>query len=401
MSTASPPPAAAPSAGFALFRQGLRPFFLLCASWAILAIGLWLADLHGAGLPEGPLPGARWHGHEMLAGFVGAALCGFLLTAIPNWTGGPAYSGLPLALLAALFVAARLVLLPGSPVPAGPAAVIALLPLPALLALVLPALARAATPRLLGPPALLLIFWVGDVLMLGEMAAWWDGTFESGELLSLNIATVLVGLIGGRIIPAFTRNALRLAGQEVQPPPLPRLDIAGNAALLAVAAVDLAPPGGFLAGIVAALAAVLTLLRLSRWWGLRTLGQPILWVLHLAYLMLPVALAVKAAFLLMDAGWAANWLHLLSIGVIGLMILAVMPRASLGHTGHPLRASGAMVAAWLLLPPAAALRSFGMEFWPGMLPYAAAGALWMLAFGLFLLAHGPMLLRPRVDGKPG
>ena len=133
MTLADKPPAAAAPVGFALFRQGLRPFFLLCAISAVVVIALWVTALYGAGLPEGPLPGARWHGHEMLAGFIGAALSGFLLTAIPNWTGRPAYSGAPLVLLAALFVAARLVLLPGSPVPAPIAAVVALLPIPALL----------------------------------------------------------------------------------------------------------------------------------------------------------------------------------------------------------------------------------------------------------------------------
>nr|WP_264185167.1 NnrS family protein [Roseicella aerolata] len=384
-----------------MFRQGLRPFFLLCGIWAMVTIALWVAALHGAALPAGPLPAARWHGHEMLAGFIGAAIAGFVLTAIPNWTGRPPYAGAPLALLAALFVAARLVLLPGSPMPPGPAAVIALLPLPALLLTVLPALVRAGTPRLFGPPALILAFWAGDLLMLGEMAGWWDGTFAIGELLALNIALALVGLIGGRIIPAFTRNALKQAGQAVEIRPLPGVDAAGILALLAVVAVDLAAPGSLLAGLAAAIAAVLALLRLARWQGLRTLGRPILAVLHLAYLMLPVALAVKAAHLLGGAVWAAHWLHLQGIGAVGLMILAVMPRATLGHTGHPLVAPRAMLLAWALLPAAALLRAFGPAVLPGLLPHAAAGAAWVLAFGLFLAAHGPMLLRPRADGKPG
>ena len=401
MSAASIPGTAARPLGPALFRQGLRPFFLICGAWAVLAVLLWVAALHGAALPEGPLAPARWHGHEMLAGVVGAALAGFVLTAIPNWTGRPPYAGAPLMLLAALFVAARLVLLPGSPVSPAAAAVVALLPLPALLLTVLPALVQAATPRLFGPPALILVFWAGDLLMLGEMAGWWDGTFAAGELLSLNVALALVGLIGGRIIPAFTRNALKGGGEAAEIRSLPGVDPAGMVALLAVVLVDLAAPGGVLAGIAAAIAAVLALVRLSRWQGLRTLGRPILAVLHIAYLMLPLALAVKAAHLLGGAAWAANWLHLQGIGAVALMILAVMPRATLGHTGHPLAASPAMLAAWVLLPMAALLRSFGPAFLPGQLPYSGAAALWVLAFGLFLLAHGPMLLRPRADGKPG
>ena len=401
MSAAAAPPGDTHPAGFALFRQGLRPFFLICGAWAVLSVLLWLVALHGAALPEGPLPPARWHGHEMLAGVIGAALSGFVLTAIPNWTGGAPYSGARLAILVALFVAARLVLLPGSPVPPSFAAVIALLPMPALLLTALPALVKAATPRLFGPPALILAFWAGDLLMLGDAAGWWNGTFAAGELLCLNVALALVGLIGGRIVPVFTRNALKGPGQSVDIRPLPGVDAAGMAALLAVVAIDLAAPGGRAAGAAAAIAALLALLRLSRWQGLRTLRQPILAVLHLGYLMVPVALAVKAAHLLGGAPWAGNWLHLQGIGAVALMILAVMPRATLGHTGHPLVASPAMVLAWALVPAAALLRAFGPLLLPGPLSYATAGALWVLAFGLFLLAHGPMLLRPRADGKPG
>lgn len=401
MTSAEYTPAAPAPARLALFGQGFRPFFLLGALWAIIAVLLWVAALHGAPLPDAPLPLLRWHAHEMLAGFVGAALSGFVLTAIPNWTGRAPYGGAPLAALAATFLLARLVLLPGSPVPPGLAAVLALLPMPTLLLTVLPALLQARAARLFGPPVLILAFWAGDLLMLGDAAGWWRDGFATGELLSLNIALALVGLIGGRIIPAFTRNALRQAGQDVEPRPLPGVDAAGMLALLAVVAVDLAAPGGILAGLMAAAAVVLALLRLSRWWGLRTLGRPILGVLHLAYLLLPLALGVKAAHLLTGAGWAAAWLHLQAIGPIALMILAVMPRATLGHTGRPLTASPAMLVAWPMLPAAALLRVFGPAAMPATLAYAAAGLLWLLAFGLFLLAHGGMLLRARADGRSG
>ena len=330
-----------------------------------------------------------------------ARLSGFLLTAIPNWTGRPPYSGAPLMLLVSLYLAARVVLLPGVPVPSSLAAVLALLPMPALLATVLPAVAAAGTPRLFGPPLLILAFWVDDVLMIGDAAGWWQGSFARGELLSLDMALVLVGLIGGRIIPTFTWNALRKAGLDAEPKPLPGVDLGAILALLAVAVVDLVRPGSMLSGIVAAAAAILTLLRLSRWSGLRTLRQPILWVLHLAYLMVPAALAVKAACLLAGAAWAANWMHLQGIEAIGLMILAVMPRATMGHTGHPLVAPQLTVLAWLLLPLAAACRVFGSALLPDGMALGVAGLLWMLAFGLFLVAHGPMLGRPRADGGPG
>ena len=388
-------------AGQALFAQGMRPFFLLGALWALVAIPAWIAALHGMPLSQGLLPLPRWHAHEMLAGFVGAALSGFLLTAVPNWTGGPSYSGRPLMRLAALFVAARLALLPGSPLPANAAAIIAILPLPALLLTVLPAVLRAGSARLLGPPALVLAFWAGDLLMLGDAAGWFAGTFARGEMLCLNVALLLVGLIGGRIVPAFTLNALRKAGHPAEPRPLPGVDRAAVLLLLAVAVIDLALPDSPAAGLAAGAAALLTLLRLSRWHGLRTLGQPILWVLHLAYLLVPVALAAKSVSLLTGAAWAGGWMHLQSVGAVALMILAVMTRAILGHTGRDLVATPPVVLAYLLLLGAALARAFGALLWPGMAAYGLAGALWAASFALFLAVYGPMLVKPRPDGKPG
>ena len=388
--------------GFALFDQGLRPFFLMAGLWAPAGVALWLAALAGLGLPEGPLPMARWHAHEMLAGFVGAAVTGFLLTAVPNWTGEAPCAGRPLLLLAGLFLAGRLALLPGSPVPIGLAAPLALAALPAALLMLAPAVWKARRVRFAGPPLLALLVWTGDLLMLGEAAGWWPGaTWAAGQLLMLDVALLLVGLIGGRIISAFTRNALGKAGRPVEMQPLPGVDAASIAALAVMAPVDLVVPGGMLAGIVAAVAAVLVALRLSRWYGLRTLDQPILWVLHLAYAFLPLSLAVKAAWLLAGAPWASAWLHLQGAGALALMILAVMTRATLGHTGRPLVAAPATVAAYALLALAAVVRGFWPALGGGVGTLAVAGALWIAAFVLFLAVHAPMLLMPRVDGKPG
>jgi uncharacterized protein involved in response to NO len=394
-------PRRTPGGRLALLDHGFRPFFLLTGAWALAALAVWIATLHGAPLPDGPLPPLQWHAHEMLAGVVGAALMGFLLTAVPNWTGRRGYAGAPLAVLVALFVAARLALLPGSPLSPGVAAVVALLPLPALLLLIAPALAKAGQARLWGPPCLVAVFWIGDLLMLGEAAGWWQDGFARGALLSLDTALVLVGLIGGRIVPSFTLNALRKAGTPMELRPLPGVDRGAVLALLAVLVVDLALPDSRPAGIVAAVAAALTALRLSRWHGLRTLGQPILWVLHLAYLMVPASLALKAAWLLADAPWAAAWMHLQAIGAIALMILAVMTRASLGHTGRDLVAGRATVASYALLLLSGLARAFGPALWPGMTVYAVAGTLWIAAFALFLIAYAPILLLPRPDGKPG
>jgi uncharacterized protein involved in response to NO len=388
---------------FAPLAQGFRPFFLLAGIWALLGVALWAAALAGMPVPDGPLPLVRWHGHEMLAGFVGAAMVGFLLTAVPNWTGRRGHAGTSLAILLAVVLAGRLALLPGSPLPTGIAAAIALAGLPTLLLLLLPSLIKAGQPRLFGPPLIVLLFWGGDLLMLGGASGWWEAdTWRLGQLLSANAALALVGLIGGRIVPSFTLNALRKTGRPAEPAPLPGVDRAAVLSLLGVLLIDLIVPDGGAAGVAAALAAVLVALRLSRWHGLRTLGLPIVWVLHLAYAFVPLSLATKAAFLLADAPWAMNWLHLQGAGALALMIVAVMTRAALGHTGHDLVANPAIVAAYGLIALAALMRGFGPPLTGGVLaPLMVAGALWVAAFVLYLVVYAPVLLLARPDGKPG
>lgn len=387
----------------ALFAHGFRPFFLMAGIVAPVGVGLWVLALAGAQLPEGPLPMMRWHAHELLSGFIGAAMIGFLMTAIPNWTGRRGYSGVPLVLIAALFLAARLVLLPGSPVPDDVALILALAPLPATMLLVLPALIRARTAGLFGPPALVMVFWSGQLMMAGEAAGWWAApSWAAGQQLMANVALVLVGLIGGRIVPAFTVNALRKAGRPVELAPLPGVNRAAILALVGVAVVDIVAPGGVAAGLVAAVAAAGVALRLSRWHGLRTLHEPLLWVLHLGYLLVALALALKAAALLGGVAWSAAWLHLQLAGAIAVMIMAVMTRATLGHTGRGLAASAMTTAAYVALLAAALLRVFGTVALADPLPsHLGAAALWVLAFVLFLATYGPMLLRPRPDGKSG
>ncbi|WP_372623112.1 NnrS family protein [Falsiroseomonas sp.] len=387
----------------ALFAHGFRPFFLMAAVVAPVAVGVWALALAGLTLPDGPLPPMRWHAHELLAGFVAAAMIGFLMTAIPNWTGRRGYSGPPLIVLASLFLAARFAMLPGSPVPISVAAVLALAPLPATLLLVLPALVKAKSPRLFGPPALVLLFWSGQVMMLAEEAGWWmTPGWATGQMLMANMALLLVVLIGGRIVPSFTLNALRKTPRPAEARPLPGVDRGAILAVAAVAAVDVAAPGGVPAGLVAVVAAALVALRLSRWHGQRTLRWPILWVLHLAYALIPLALAVKAVSLLTGAAWASAWLHLQLVGPVALMIVAVMTRATLGHTGRTLVAAPATVAAYVLLPAAALLRAFGGVPGEDALPGLVAAAIcWVAAFVLVLAVHAPMLLGPRPDGKAG
>jgi uncharacterized protein involved in response to NO len=180
------------------------------------------------------------------------------------------------------------------------------------------------------------------------------------------------------------------------------VDQAAMAALVAVVIIDLIKPDGAMAGGVALLAAVLLALRLSRWHGLRTTGQPILWVLHLAYGLLPLALGIKAVSLLTGAAWAANWLHVQTAGALALMIVAMMTRVSLGHTGRDLVATPATVGIYVALLVAMVLRVFG-PMWGGdtITALIAAAAVWTAGFGLFLMVYIPILIGPRIDGKSG
>ncbi len=382
-----------------LFNAGFRPFFVLAAVWAPLGVGLWVFGLVGGYVTEGPLPLLRWHAHELLSGFVAAAMLGFLLTAIPNWTNGPPYGGWKLAGLAGLFLAARLVLLPGSPVPVGAGAVLALAVLPAALLLVLPALIGARSPRVLGPPAVVLAFWIGDLLMLGDAARWWPwASWATGQMLAANLAMTMVGLIGGRIIPPFTQNALRRAGRTVAIRPLPWLDRTGFLSLLAVVMVDLFWPASVLAGITAAAAAAANAGRLSRWRGRLTLGQPILWVLHLGYGFIPLSLTVKAVWLLTALPWTANWLHLQTVGVLAVMIVAMMSRVTLGHTGRGLCAVPAIVWCYVAIALTAFLRAFGSISGVDLRAvFVGAALVWVLGFGLFLCVYLPILVGSMPD----
>lgn len=182
----------------ALVAHGFRPFFLMAGLVAPIGVGAWVLALAGVALPDGPLPPMRWHAHELLAGFVGAAMIGFLMAAIANRTGRRGYSGAPLVVLASLFLAARFAEPPGSPVPIGVAAALTLAPLPGTLLLVLPALVKAKTPRLFGPPALVMLFWSGQLMMLADEAGWWGAPgWATGQMLMADMALLPVVLIGG------------------------------------------------------------------------------------------------------------------------------------------------------------------------------------------------------------
>jgi uncharacterized protein involved in response to NO len=222
-------------------------------------------------------------------------------------------------------------------------------------------------------------------------------------LIGIDLMLVMVTVIGGRIVPAFTAAALRSRAGESAVTSQPAATAAAIAAMIAVTLGDLAVPDSRLAGILAALAAVIQAWRLTQWAGPRTLRQPIVWVLHLAYLWLPIGLALKSIALLEGAAFSAYWLHALTIGVLSTMILAVMTRAALGHTGRPLILHPVTTLSYVLLTGAALVRVFGLALLPLSYPLVIllAALLWTAAFLLFVVVYAPILCRARADGKPG
>ena len=384
------------------FGYGFRPFFLLAGLYALVSVAAWVWFYRNGGWPLRPLPPQHWHGHEMIFGFISAAMAGFLLTAVPSWTGSRGFAGLPLVALVVLWLAGRIVFFLGNAVPLHGLAFAELAFMPALIGTIAATLFRSANRN--RPLLLLLVsFWAAD-------AAFVYGLSEADAALSraalgfaLDVVLVLITIIGGRIVPAFTGNALRAAGASVSLRSRPLLERLVIIAMIAFALADLLTPSAAFTAVVAAAAAALQLWRLAGWKGWLTGSQPIVWVLHVAYAWLPVGLALKAAWIAGGFAWAAHWQHALGAGAATTMILAVMTRAALGHTGRALRAHPSIAMAYGLLVLSVIVRVFG----PALLPqhYAAvvlaAGGLWLAAFVPYLVVYAPILLRARVDGKPG
>jgi uncharacterized protein involved in response to NO len=387
---------------FAPLAYGFRPFFLLAGLYAALAIPAWLILYSRGASPLGALPALLWHAHEMLYGFVAAALAGFLLTAVPSWTGARGFAGWPLGTVVVAWLLGRSALALAGVLPAWSVVALELAFLPALGVLVAPPLVRACnrnTPLL----ALLAALWLAD----GAYLAGWlrgDPALASEALrVAIDVVLLLVTVIGGRIVPSFTANALRRRGEAADLRSVAWLERGVIALMAAVIAVDVWRPDGAAAGWLAAAVAIAQAARLSGWRSLRVRGEAILWVLHAGYAWMPVGFALKAAWILARAPWAAFWMHALTMGVFGTMILAVMTRAALGHTGRPLAVGRSIAGAYLLLTLAVVARVFATALWPSDYPglLLASGALWTAAFAVYVAVYAPILVLARADGRPG
>jgi uncharacterized protein involved in response to NO len=388
--------------GWALFGYGFRPFFLLASLYAPTAVGAWLLVLMGVLPDPAYMGGPLLHSHEMVFGFAVAGVLGFLTTALPNFAGATPLRGRPLAVLAGTWLVGRLALWTADWLPPLLVAAADLALVPLALALLLRSLPPRPNRRMLVFPALFAIFAAANALVHAEALGWTADTGAAGVTLGINLIAILVAIVGGRIIPSFTANALRAAGSPLLPRSFRALDAAAIGATAAVAVAMLAVGDGPVVGAVALLAGLANAARLSLWRGALTVRTPILFVLHVGYGWLAAAQLLRAAAELGGFVPGSAAFHALTIGCFGTMMLAVMSRAALGHTGRAIHAHPLIVAAYVLVS-AAALFRFAAAMLPSfqMALLSAAAAGWIAAFTLFLAIYAPILLGPRADGKPG
>lgn len=362
--------------------------FLGASLFAILSILIWILSLRGSA--ELPLYGDPylWHMHEMLFGYVSAVLTGFLLTAVPNWTGRAPVAGALLVALTGLWVAGRVAMLWGS---GWTAAVVEALFLLAVLATTTREVVAGRNWRNLMVVGPVSVFTLANLGFHIEVVQ--TGNAEYATRAGFAAITVLLLLIGGRITPAFTRNWLKEQGSPYLPPAFGRFDAVSLLVSVLALAFWTAWPDTVLFVSPLAIAAFLQAVRLGRWKGLRTISNPILFALHGCFAMIPLGLFMLAVAPFEWAFYAAG-LHVIGIAAIGGMTFAVMLRASMGHTGRLLKSDAWMNAALIALALAAGVRAT-WSLWGGaawMLDLSAA--LWVLAFGTFVVRVGPWLLRP-------
>ncbi len=391
-----------PLSGPAVFSAGFRPFFLLSAVWAAVAIPLWLVWLGSFGaemeVPTELQPGI-WHVHEMVFGFAAATVAGFLLTALPSWTGRVPLQGGPLAALVLLWGAGRAAVLLSGWIGSVFAAVMDLAFPLAFLGVVAYEIIAGRNWRNLPMLAALLLLLFGNLLVHLE-ATGISPSAEFGNRLGVATLLMLISLVGGRIIPSFTQNWLAKQRPEIAvPAPFGRLDRAALATTMLALLGWVIAPDGPVASYLELVAGVALGIRLARWRGFTTWREPLLGVLHLGYFWLALGFLLLGLNGLMPLLPETAALHALTVGAIGTMTLAVMTRASLGHTGRPLAAGPYTTAIYGLVTLAAILRLLapigGGDY---LLMLNLAGVAWSGAFGMFALFYARVLVRPRVSG---
>jgi len=384
-----------------LFSIGFRPFFLLAALLAVCWAPLWLLVRHGKIVIASPLGPAGWHGHEMIFGYTAAVLAGFLLTAVRAWTSKPTPAGVGLAALVALWIGGRVVMLLGTSCPPWLAAAIDVAFLPAVAIAIARPILAAKSKRNYGFPPLLLLLAGANLLSHLEAAGVWIGVASTARRLAVDIVIVMIAIVGGRIIPLFSKNATKTevrARGWIDSAALAAL--CGLPLLRTIAVVSGLPQ---LLGAGAGVAALLVALR-HRGWALGpALRAPILAILHIGHLLLVIGLVLIAAAAFGAPINESAGLHVLTYGAIGALTLGMLSRVSLGHTGRPLELHPLMPVGYAALLLGLLVRVLPPLIAPGLYTQALwlAGGLWSLAFAIYLALYLRILVSPRADGAPG
>jgi uncharacterized protein involved in response to NO len=375
----------------ALLQNGFRPFFLGAALWVPIALALWLAMLRGVLWLPSAFDPLTWHGHEMLFGYAAAVIAGFALTAVPNWTGRLPLRGGPLALLFGLWLAGRVAVAISLVIGPVAALLVDVGFLLTMTALVLREIISGRNWRNLPIAVLLGLLAASNLLMhLGPTAGL--DTEALGQRLGIATVLVLIGLVGGRVVPSFSRNWLAKRPGEALPAPHGRFDLLALLVMIAALLAWTLWPQAGATGDLLLLAGLLHTLRLGRWRGWRTGAEPLVLILHLGYAWLPLGFGLVGLEILAP-GLPLAARHALTAGAVGTMTLAIMTRASLGHTGHALHAGPATVLIYAGVVGGALLRvaTPALAIDP-IVSLSVAALLWGGAFVLFVLMYGPMLL---------
>ena len=368
---------------------------------------IWLASLVVNGsnvLPfafAGSLLPHQWHAHEMLFGYTLAVNAGFLLTAVPSWTKTRPIQGFVLGALAAVWVAGRAAVWGSAYLPGEIVAVIDLAFVPVVLLAIAPAVMANWTPRNIIFLPILGAMLAANLLVHLDLLGVTEGTVGAGHGLALNTAVVLIAILGGRMVPAFTTNALKKKGEADLPVSRKPVEVASILSIVVWGVMDVMPAAEVYAGFAAAIAAAVHAVRYAGWRGYRTLDEPIVWIMHFAYLWLVIGLGLKAVAGLSGAVDNVTAVHALSAGAIGCMTMAIMTRAALGHTGRVIKAAPGIVGAYFLLGGAVVIRVV-VPIWLPALHHGAlavSGGLWAAAFTIMFWGYAPILLRRRL-GEP-
>jgi uncharacterized protein involved in response to NO len=381
-----------------LLRLGFRPFYLLGGLFAAVGLPVWMAVYFGLLSSPASMPAVFWHAHEMLFGFVGAVITGFLFTAVGNWTGRQTPTGLPLALLALLWLAGRIVFW----IDAIPIAVSIIIDTAFLflvtLAILRPVLATG-NYRNLGVVAVVGLFAAANLLFHLANTGVVHYSLITALHNGLNAVILIIAVIGGRVIPFFTANAVPDSGARRDP----AADMVAIGAIIVLLVVGALPEGRLVEPPVAIAAALANAWRMLSWGSMATLRRPILWVLHLGYAWIVAGLALQGLAGLGVTVPPQAAVHAITVGAIGSLTLGMMSRTALGHTGRPLTPSRPVVWAYVLVNLAALIRVAG-----AFVPYGGysaslilAAAAWSAAWLVFFVIFWPILTRPRPDGRPG